>query len=343
MSSFLAGDDRECGSVALALERYGCLVVRDPRVKKEANDRFLSMMERYFEQSDGKTDARPELHYQIGVTPAFVEVPRNHCDVARSLGSRSLCPPRPDQKWRFFWRVGDRPNETEFPELNARDEVVPEAFRDEWAPTMNAWGSLLAATAASVAEMLAIGFRLPRDTFSKLLDKGPHLLAPTGSDLGGDRLATGAVLAGFHADLNFLTVHGKCRYPGLTVWRRDGAAVKPNVPDGFLLVQAGKQLEYLTAGRVLAGFHEVVVDDNTIKARDHNNTKEGNSLWRVSSTCFVHVASDNVLQPLCRPTRTTSEDNDCKLLDNDDDDTLSSFPPVKAGQQVLDELRAINL
>jgi hypothetical protein len=29
------------------------------------------------------------------------------------------------------------------------------------------------------------------------------------------------------------------------------------VPDGCLLVQAGKQIEHLTGGHVMAGFHEV--------------------------------------------------------------------------------------
>lgn len=33
--------------------------------------------------------------------------------------------------------------------------------------------------------------------------------------------------------------------------------VQVRVPNGCLLVQAGKQMEYLTGGRVLAGFHEV--------------------------------------------------------------------------------------
>ena len=37
------------------------------------------------------------------------------------------------------------------------------------------------------------------------------------------------------------------------------------IPNGCLLVQAGKQIEYLTGGHVLAGFHEVVVNDSTIK------------------------------------------------------------------------------
>jgi isopenicillin N synthase-like dioxygenase len=54
-----------------------------------------------------------------------------------------------------------------------------------------------------------------------------------------------------------MTIHGKSRFPGLFIWTREGKRVPVKVPDGCLLVQAGKQFEYLTAGHVLAGFHEV--------------------------------------------------------------------------------------
>ena len=85
---------------------------------------------------------------------------------------------------------------------------------------MDAWGSSLVDTAKTVAEMAALGFGLERGAFSKKMHQAPHLLAPTGSDL---RLLTedepplkrkahevrlGTVLAGFHTDLNFLSVHG---------------------------------------------------------------------------------------------------------------------------------------
>jgi hypothetical protein len=69
----------EIEKVAYALHKYGCLVIRDPRVEEVHNTRFLDMMERYFEQSDGKKDARPELGFQVGVTPEGKEFPRNHC------------------------------------------------------------------------------------------------------------------------------------------------------------------------------------------------------------------------------------------------------------------------
>jgi hypothetical protein len=61
----------ECDKVAQALHKYGVCVVRDPRVKESDNNRFLDMMERYFEISDGIRDARPEFAFQVGVTPEF--------------------------------------------------------------------------------------------------------------------------------------------------------------------------------------------------------------------------------------------------------------------------------
>jgi len=43
-----------------------------------------------------------------------------------------------------------------------------------------------------------------------------------------------------------LTIHGKSRYPGLFVWLRTGEKISVSVPEGCLLLQAGKQLEILT-------------------------------------------------------------------------------------------------
>jgi hypothetical protein len=72
----------------------------------------------------------------------------------------------------------------------------------------------------TVAEMTAIGLGLNRDTFVERMKRGPHKLAPTGSDLV--RYEVGTVFAGFHYDFNFLTIHGKSRYPGLYCWLRTG-------------------------------------------------------------------------------------------------------------------------
>jgi isopenicillin N synthase-like dioxygenase len=95
----------------------------------------------------------------------------------------------------------------------------------------------------------------------------PHLLAPTASDLRryGQK---DTILAGFHTDLNFLTIHGRSRYPGLHIWARNtGKRIPVRFPPTgrYLLVQAGKQLEHLSGGLIKAGFHEVVVNERTVE------------------------------------------------------------------------------
>lgn len=104
--------------------------------------------------------------------------------------------------------------------------------------------------------MAAIGLGLNKDTFTSWMKGGAHLLAPTGSDLKKNDI--GAILAGFHYDIAFLTIHGKSRYPGLSVWTRDNKKMQVKIPDGCLLLQAGKTFEHITGGYVLAGFHEVI-------------------------------------------------------------------------------------
>jgi hypothetical protein len=69
------------------------------------------------------------------------------------------------------------------------------------------------------------------------------------------------------------------------------------VPKGCFLLQAAKQLEIMTAGYIYAGFHEVVVTEETLKAAERAR-REGRSLWRVSSTMFSGIRYDEVLKPL---------------------------------------------
>jgi isopenicillin N synthase-like dioxygenase len=236
----------------------------------------------------------------------------------------SLCPPEKDPKWRFFWRIGEPPVSTAFPQLNA-PAVVPAAF-PQWGSVMDSWGSKLLAASEAVAELSALGFGLARDAFSSRMARGPHLLAPTASDFARFGQVN-TVLAGYHYDLNFLTSHGRSRYPGLYVWTRDGRRVAVKIPQGCLLVQAGAQFQYLTGGHVLAGFHEVVVSPATTAAIEATRAA-GRSLWRISSTLFAHINSDVLLQPL--PPFDSAE-------------AKAAYPPLLTGDQVAAELAAINL
>ena len=75
---------------------------------------------------------------------------------------------------------------------------------------------------------------LESDAFTKRLNGGAHLLAPTGSDL--EKYDLGTTLAGFHYDISFLTIHGKSRFPGLYIWLRNWKKVAVKIPKGCLLI-----------------------------------------------------------------------------------------------------------
>ncbi len=128
----------------------------------------------------------------------------------------------------------------------------------------------------------------------------PHLLAPTASDLVKyGKIDT--ILAGFHTDLNFLTIHGRSRYPGLHIWARNtGRRIAVKIPQGnYLLVQAGKQLEHITGGLIKAGYHEVVVNQATIDTIERRKSAfPERPLIRISSTFFWHLSSDHSLAPI---------------------------------------------
>ena len=73
--------------------------------------------------------------------------------------------------------------------------------------------------------------------------------------------------------------------------------------------------------------HEVVVLQSTVDAAERQEAK-GRPAWRISSTLFSHVASAQELRPLGN--FATAE-------------SLKEFPPITAGEQVVNVLQRINL
>jgi len=198
---------------------------------------------------------------------------------------------------------------------------------------------------ADLADMIAIGLDLPTGTFREAGRYAPHLLAPTSSDLvkHGQK---DTILAGFHSDLNFLTIHGRSRYPGLNIWARNtGQRIGVEIPPGYnLLVQAGKQLEHITGGLIKAGFHEVVVNDRTFAAIERRKVEfPDRPLIRISSTFFWHLSSDYDLVPIAalkdRARILRAKNLEAGL--NEGDEVI--YEPMKVGQQVRNELKHIAL
>ncbi|KAG8852803.1 hypothetical protein FRB96_008491 [Tulasnella sp. 330] len=257
----------ECRKAADALIEYGALVVKDSRVSESDNEAFLDLMENYFAQPEDvlKKDERPQWGYQVGVTLEKTEKPKCKSDesclhiierLEPSERPLDLTGHEADAKCRFFYRMGQKPPyETEFPSLNMSN-VEPQGF-PAWKSTMETWGQSMKNAVEGVAEMAALGLGLEPDRFTSAGLHGPHLLAPTSSDLNkfGQK---NSILAGFHSDLNFLN---------------SGKRIAVKVPAGrYLLVQAGKQLEHLSGGLIQAGYHEVVVNDATISALGHGES-----------------------------------------------------------------------
>jgi hypothetical protein len=116
------GWEEECTKVAQSFHKYGIVKFRDPRVVEKDNNVFIDMVEKYFEETGKKyyngekiADIRPELCYQTGATPEGQERARDHQKLVDTLVGdnkpRSIQPPVIDAKWRFFWKIGDRPEE----------------------------------------------------------------------------------------------------------------------------------------------------------------------------------------------------------------------------------------
>jgi isopenicillin N synthase-like dioxygenase len=231
LSAFLSSGEpnsAQCKEMADYLRDTGILVIKDPRVSADEAAAFTNLMQRYYGQQSTALmrDARPECAYQVGVTPENVECAKCAKDPkclekidAMPAEDRPHKPTKADPKWRFFWRIGPRPAKSAFPEQNL-EPVVPAAF-PEWKGTMDAWGAKMLAALEATAELLAVGLGMDRQSLRELMREGPHLLAPTGSNLA-QYDSVGTIFAGWHTDLNFLTIHGKSNYPGLYVWLRDG-------------------------------------------------------------------------------------------------------------------------
>ncbi|KAI5865214.1 Clavaminate synthase-like protein [Durotheca rogersii] len=354
----------ECARASKALIAYGALVLHDSRVSEADNETFLDLLEDYFGQPTDalRRDERPELGYQVGVTLENTEKPKCAVDEPCLRIIERLAPEErpldisahsPDPKCRFFWRMGEpAPYATRFPALNA-ENVVPEApeIRRRWAPVMETWGKSMKSAVAGLAEMAAVGMGLPAETFTDAGRYGPHLLAPTASDLEKYG-AKDTILAGFHTDLNFLTIHGRSRYPGLHIWARNtGRRIAVKIPpppasgDGsYLLVQAGKQFEHLTGGLVKAGYHEVVVSDATITAAAaRRRDAPRRPLVRISSTFFWHLSSDYDLAPIPELAARARDLRAARSGVGRDEGDDFEYPPMKVGEQVQSELKHIAL
>lgn len=290
-------------ALVCAFRDFGCVAVKDPRVDSNSNARFVEMMTRYFSsrsemyrRGEPIAEMFPEYGYNTGVTPEFTERARKHSETIQSYSPKNAPltpqPPPKDSKWRYMYPLGEVQTADEFP----MPKVVPEDF-PEFKELSEQWSATMLDTVFSVSQLLAVGLGLPEDTFVSRMQSAAHLLGPTGSCIKKDGKDT--ILAGFHYDFCYMTIHGKSNYPGLFIWLSDGTKLPVVLEDGYLLIQSGLELEMFTGGLIKAGMHEVVVTDRArALAEERMALGIPHSNWRVSSTVFAHVRHDCLIEPL---------------------------------------------
>lgn len=289
------------------LHKTSCLIVKDSSINFNDNENFKQLMYNYFLQDTQELmkDTRPKTGYQIGITPENMEVSRCSQDIncLNFIKKNKIdieITNKKDPKWRYFWKV------------NGTENVIPAKFKDTWETTMNEWGNKMVDVVKKVTVHVEKGLNLEKNTLISKLHNGKHLLAPTATDLTKYN-KDGTVFASFHNDISFFSIHGKSNTPGLRVWLRTGDQLKVSIPDGCLLLQVGRQLEWMTGGYFQAGYHDV------IKMENNSNYK-----WRISSTLFTHINSEEYLEPL-------------KQFKND------NYPRIKEEDFINEELKITNL
>ncbi len=319
---------KEMTDATLAFATLGVVCLRDSRVTPEMQRNFRNTMKRIHGASaeelrllDGA-----DTGFQRGMTPPFTECPLDHSEWVKTLRPehRPLTEPgRADPKARFMWPIGPRPKQSRWPKVNPHS-AVPPRFADIASP-LDMWGNCMLNAGHDLLEVVALGLGMPQRRFSRMLANAPHILGPTGSNFTNAVLGT--VLAGLHYDFNVVTIHGQTEIRALICWTCDGEPFLVEVPDGCLLAQVGKELEYLTGGYFFAGMHEVDVTPESLKDAAAMMAR-GEVPIRASSNLFMHLGTRNVLMPMGR--FATPE-------------ALLKYPPVYVGDYETRELVQIGL
>ncbi|WJX38434.1 hypothetical protein P8452_26100 [Trifolium repens] len=94
--------------------------------------------------------------------------------------------------------------------------------------------------------MIAIGFSIPENSFTSLMEFGPHCLAPSSYDLS------------FFGHKGHYPI-SRASYL-VNKWKESRSRDFGRISS----IHIGKQFEWLTSGRCKAGKHEMVVTDKTI-------------------------------------------------------------------------------
>ncbi|OGH60774.1 MAG: hypothetical protein A2848_03365 [Candidatus Magasanikbacteria bacterium RIFCSPHIGHO2_01_FULL_50_8] len=311
---------------------FGAVCVRTRTFGEEHNQRGLRAAQRYFcrpYEQRMRDVPPPELAFQVGLTPRGQEKTRQRYEHFDHL-PREHRPTEPRRNGamseRLMFPVGSRPAQLDSRFLPLNSIHANPAGVTPFADDLRACGESLIEVGLEVVRLLEIGLMLPEGRLQQLSHAGPHLLAPNATHLD-EGVDIGDVANEVHYDLNMITLFGKSNAPGLYVWIDQKYRCSLSIPDGCVLVQAGKQLTWMTGGYINYGLHEVVATQQMFDVLTHK-TPVGMPRVRTSLPLFFHVNSMQLLEPLDHLVNMPQ---------------ANEYPRMLAGDYLFDELRAINL
>ncbi len=256
-----------------------------PDVLDEFYRQFLNILDR--PTSEKSSWGGHEIWFQRGWTPP---------DTERAVVGGG----QPDFKECFFAAPLELdPNcYFEHPEIYS-ENVWPKdatAYRD----TYLGLGRALHRVGKSLLAAAARGLALPEDTFSALIDGGPHVTrALKYLPLTETQVDQNILWGEEHTDFNLLTLLPGGRFyrpsgeqiespdpqSGLYLRARSGRQIRGGAPPGCIVVQVGQQLEILTGGTLLATPHVVTAPKVP-------------GVTRCSTAHFVHMHAHQMVRPL---------------------------------------------
>jgi hypothetical protein len=284
-----------------------------PAIRSQFLDQMLDYLTSCLAIRDGRLiidipadDLRPDLGYQYGPTPigeetALCAQEDNHerCKAFVDRLDPKFKPVTvpgsayPDRKGRFMAHLvtyrdenppADHPPvgrlSTDPATTVAEDpqNIIPGYLaadaRDRFVETMNAFGMMMLNPLFAISRMLATGLGVDPDYFVRLMHDGHHKVAPTFASFYQDR-SPQTIQAALHEDIDVFAIHAQGTHSGLFVYTETGERLRVSVPEGCLLVQAGRQLYLRMRSMVRAGeidvepiqpgWHEVLVTDDALE------------------------------------------------------------------------------
>ena len=292
--SLKRGDPDQLSELKRGLGELGLIHVSEHGLPVEEINEFYRLFKEFCRRPSSEKQALSagDIWFQRGWTPP---------DTERAI----LAGGQPDFKECYFAAPLPISDElrTEYPQICAENRW-PEGDED-FKRLYLITGAAIHQVGLTLLEGCALAFGLPIDTFTSLIQGGPHVTrALHYLPLQAEQLNSDIRWGEEHTDFNLLTL-----LPGGHFYHEDnspylpkersglylrsrasqehpsGQRVKGTPPKGCMVAQVGQQLEILTGGRLLATPHEILPPQTA-------------GVHRVSIAHFMHLHPHSVLTPL---------------------------------------------